>query len=293
MTEAALRVAIAEELAASVIEAATVFAAALAARPGVAAVLFYGSCLQKSTADGLLDFYVLTDARRPFGQGALEAAAGRALPPNVYHETLGTLRAKVAVIDIAAFAARMRAANMDTSIWARFCQRAALPFALDEAAREAVVGAVASAVETGAIWAERLAGGRAARPSAGAAWRTLFAATYGAELRPETEGRADAIVAMDEERFAKLWDLTATARAGAPEVDTGREWARRRRRGKVRNAARLVKAAFTFRGGLDYALWKVERHSGRPVEISPWERRWPWLAAPCVAYRLWRERRLR
>lgn len=272
---------------------AAAFIAALAARPGVAAVLFYGSCLQKSTAEGLLDFYVLTDTRRPFGQGALEAAAGRGLPPNVYHETLGQLRAKVAVIDIAAFAHRMRPETMDTSIWARFCQRAALPFARDEATRVAVVEAVASAVETGAIWAERLAGGAPAKPTAAAAWRALFVATYGAELRPETVGRADAIVALDEERFAKLWDLTAAARACAPEVDTAREWAARRRRGKARNVARLAKAAFTFRGGLDYAVWKVERHSGRPIKISPWERRWPWLAAPFVAYRLWRERRLR
>ena len=83
MTTPTLRAAVAEELATPVIPEATAFAEALAARPGVAAVLFYGSCLQKQTPEGLLDFYVLTDARRPFGQNALEAAANRALPPNV------------------------------------------------------------------------------------------------------------------------------------------------------------------------------------------------------------------
>jgi hypothetical protein len=55
----------------------------------------------------------------------------------------------------------------------------------------------------------------------------------------------------------------------------------------------LAKAAFTYRGGLAYALSKVERHSGRPVDLKPWERRWPWLAAPVVFWRLWREGRLR
>ena len=43
---------------------------------------------------------------------------------------------------------------------------------------------------------------------------------------------------------------------------------------------------------LDIPPW-VERHSGRPVELKPWQRRWPWLAAPVVLWRLWRERRLR
>ena len=63
--------------------------------------------------------------------------------------------------------------------------------------------------------------------------------------------------------------------------------------GKFRNIARLTKAAFTYRGGFAYALSKVERHSGRPVELSPWQRRWPWLGAPVALWRLWREGRLR
>ena len=67
----------------------------------------------------------------------------------------------------------------------------------------------------------------------------------------------------------------------------------RRRAGKALNLARLVKAAFTFRGGLPYIISKIERHGGRPLELRPWERRLPWLAAPLVMLRLLREKRLR
>ena len=66
--------------------------------------------------------------------------------------------------------------------------------------------------------------------------------------------------------------------AGKPPGDprtAARAWRRRQIMGKFRNIARLTKAAFTYRGGFTYALSKVERHSGRPVALSPWQRRWP------------------
>lgn len=288
MASPELLAALEAELEAPVIPEARAFAEMLAARPGVAAILFYGSCLQKETAEGLLDFYVLTDQRQPFGQSRISAAACRMLPPNVYHEKLGDLRAKVAVVDISKFQARMSPRSLDTSFWARFCQPAAIIHAKDDAARAAAVKAVASAVETAAIWASRLSKREGAE-----AWADLFRATYGAELRPESIERADAIVNASRDRFERLWLLTKSAREEAPQVNAEKEWSKRRKRGKARNVARLLKAAFTFGGGLDYALWKVERHTGRPVPIRPWERRWPWLAAPFVALRLWRERRLR
>ena len=40
---------------------------------------------------------------------------------------------------------------------------------------------------------------------------------------------------------------------------------------------RLVKALFTFEGGLDYIAWKLERHSGQVVEIPERVRRRPLL----------------
>ena len=38
---------------------------------------------------------------------------------------------------------------------------------------------------------------------------------------------------------------------------------------------RLVKALFTFEGGLDYIAWKLERHSGEKIDIPDRVRRAP------------------
>jgi hypothetical protein len=67
-------------------------------------------------------------------------------------------------------------------------------------------------------------------------------------------------------------------------------WRARRRLGKLLNAARLVRAAGTFDGAARYAAWKVERHTGVPVEVTPWRERHPLLAAPGVLWRVWRHR---
>ena len=58
--------------------------------------------------------------------------------------------------------------------------------------------------------------------------------------------------------------------------------------GKLFNIARLIKAAFTFEGGLDYILWKIARHSGVTIAVTDWQRRHPLLAAPGLAWRLYR-----
>jgi hypothetical protein len=59
------------------------------------------------------------------------------------------------------------------------------------------------------------------------------------------------------------------------------------------NLARLAKAAFTFSGGVDYIAWKIERHSGHKIEVTPFQRRHPLLAAGPALWRLWRQGVLR
>ena len=65
-------------------------------------------------------------------------------------------------------------------------------------------------------------------------------------------------------------------------------WTMRRLAGKALHVLRLVKAAFTFENGLEYLLWKIQRHSGETVEVKDWQRRHPLLAAPGLALRLYR-----
>lgn len=298
--------------------------AGIASRPGVAAVLFYGNRLRDPASGGLADLYVLTDDDRAWSGAGLAAVGNRLLPPNVYHlradvprsgpderqsSPTGVVRsshdarnrsweddfvhtatqldrpseapvaAKVAVLRMAAFRHRMRRGSRDTTLWARFAQPSALVYARDEAAREATVAAVAEAWQTAAWWADRLADG----PDR---WTALFAATYGAELRPEGTARPRSVTAAAPELYAEIDRLLPPQPVTEAErLAARRAWSARRRIGRVLNAARLVKAAMTFRGGAAYVLDKIQRHAG-PEALRPWERRLPWLAAPGVLLRL-------
>ena len=52
----------------------------------------------------------------------------------------------------------------------------------------------------------------------------------------------------------------------------------RRLSGKGWSVLRLIKAAFTFQGGADYIVWKIERHSGEKIILTDWQRRHPVIA---------------
>ncbi|MBP2301131.1 hypothetical protein [Azospirillum picis] len=278
-------------------------------RGSVAAVLFYGSCLRSADPEGILDVYVLTTSLRGFHRRLWPSLFNALLPPNVsYLEVPGEngrmIRAKVAVMGLGAFARAMRPDGLDTTLWARFCQPAALIHADDRTVRGQVVEALADAMATAAGWAVRLG------PETGTPadyWTTLFRHTYGAELRVESRNRPELIYGWAAGRYDELL-RPALARAGivVEDEDDGclrplvadrsavlRRWRMRRRFGKPLNVLRLVKAAFTFENGVDYLLWKLERHSGRRLQLTGWQRRHPVLAAPGVLFRLYRDGTLR
>ena len=63
------------------------------------------------------------------------------------------------------------------------------------------------------------------------------------------------------------------------------------RLGKPLNLLRLAKATTTFDGAADYAAWKLHRHTGITLEVTPFRSRYPLLAAPGALFELWRKRR--
>src|SRR5690606_41306896 len=77
----------------------------------------------------------------------------------------------------------------------------------------------------------------------------------------------------------------------ADRARTSRWWGRRRTLGEPLNVVRLVRAAATFDGAMRYVAWKVERHTGMPVKVTPLRERFPVLAAPALAVHLWRSKR--
>lgn len=292
----ALAARIAARLDAPVDPAVASFAEALAHAAGARAVLFYGSNLRTGSLDGVLDFYLLLPGTR-------ESAIW---PTISYHEQphgAETLRAKVATMRLATFGRAASGDLADTTIWARFVQPSALIWAKDDAARAEVIAALAAAAGTAA----RLAA--AIGPDSGTAedyWRALFRATYKAEFRVEKSGRENDILSVNAEHFAGLLPLAWEA-AG---ITTGQDdtilspqlapaerrrvlnwWARRRRLGKPLNLVRLVKASTTFEGAARYAAWKIERHTGMPVKLTPFRERYPLLAAPQVLWDLREHRR--
>lgn len=261
----------------------------------VMAVLFYGSCLRDQTAEGVLDFYILVDSYRGYHDSRLGAAANAALPPTVRYRHGEAARAKIAIISAGDFAARMRPDSADTTLWARFCQPAALLHARDPDAGRQVVAAISDAIATGAVWASRLGpdGGTPAQ-----LWTALFQHTYGAELRVEDGGdRSRSIYRQAEAHFDAMLTPAlqhAAERQGqkgwrpASADQYRRAWRRRRVLGKGLNIARLIKAAFTFDQRVEYIEWKVQRHTGQALQLTDFQRRHPLIAAPGVLWKLWR-----
>lgn len=272
------------------------FARTLAQAAGAQAALFYGSNLRTGSLDGVLDFYLL-----------LPGAPDRAIWPRVsYHEREAggqILRAKVATMGLATFARAASGELADTTIWARFVQPSALVFAADDTARAEVIAALAAAAATAARLAAALGPASAAPEEY---WRALFRATYSAEFRVEKRGREDDILSVNAAHFDGLLPLALEAAGIAPgqhgtiltpRLDPAERrrilgwWKRRRRLGKPLNLVRLIKASTTFEGAARYAAWKIERHTGMPVKLTPLRERYPLLAAPQVLWDLRQHRR--
>jgi hypothetical protein len=276
-----LRELVTEELSMPVDPRVTAVAAAIAAKHETAsrAVLFYGSCLREKQLEGLmLDFYlIVSDYRSAYGKSWL-AAANRLIPPNVFYFEHDGLAAKYAVLSEADFHRLNGRETSSVSVWARFAQPSRLVWAADEVARDRAIDAVSRAAPT------LLA---AARPMPNEEpldlWRRAFALTYSAELRAERHGRAQSLVDVDPERYRRF---AGPALAAARVIPASGDWAWRRIEGKAVSVLRLAKASFTFAGGADYIAWKINRHAGTNIELKPWQRRWPLLAAITLLPRL-------
>lgn len=284
-----------EELATSPPESVAKLAAHLAAPTRDAAVLYYGSTLRTGDLSGILDFYRLT--HRPHRHG-LRGVIEQLLWPEVsYHEVVidgQMLRAKVATLPFATFLRAARNGSYDTTIWARFVQPTQLVWADGPASRDAVVAAVSQAVMTAARFAAALGPDQG---PAGAYWTALFRRTYAAEFRVESGGRADQVLLAAAGRYAALlpvaWreagvDFQEVAGEVRPRKHGLPNWTFRSLLGKPLNLARLAKAAFTFEGAARYAAWKIERHTGIAIRVTPFRERHPILAAPGVLWQLGR-----
>lgn len=283
-----LRALVEDELSQPVDPRVAAMAEAIAARHGTAsrAVLFYGSCLREKQLDGLmLDFYLIVSNYRSAYDRAWLAKANALIPPNVFPFQHDGLAAKYAVLSEADFHRLNGPETRSVSVWARFAQPSRLVWATDEPARQSAIGAVSRAAPT-----LLSAAGRKEGEDDLDWWRRAFALTYSAELRAERKGRAGSVIDADIARYRRF--SPAVIGAIDPRVSSG-GWGRRRIEGKALSVLRLAKASATYAGGAEYIAWKINRHAGTAIELKPWQKKHPLLAAISLLPRLLRSGAIR
>lgn len=262
----------------------------------ICATLVYGSCLRSGDIyDGLLDLYLICDSYRAAYRNPWLAGANWLLPPNVFyaeHRHQGrTLRSKVTVISLRDFRRGCSRAWFESYIWGRFAQPTHVLHSRDAAAREAVEACLLQAAHT------LLCNSLPALPDTGLVsdlWQRALALSYATELRTERSGRAAELAQSASDFYADITRLHAPSLGSGFKVydsggglhyskitsalqrlNTRCAWWLRRGQGKLLSILRLVKALFTFEGGLDYIAWKLERHSGEEIVIPERVRRAP------------------
>lgn len=273
----------------------------------VRAIVFYGSCLRTGDDQhSLLDFYVLVDSYWHLGTNRVYAWLNALLPPNVYYLKVSaggrTVQAKYAVVSLADFARCTSPRAFQAYFWARFAQPCALIYATDPAAVQAVTAALASAVTT---FVQRGLPLVAAPCSVRTLWTTQLTWSYRAELRAERAAVAERLYAAAAERYervtraalarlpfpavAEVVDGTMRITAHAPSTHAEALWRIRGAYGKLLSLLRILKSALTQEGSVDYAIWKVERHSGLRVDPTWRQKRHPFLALSEEVWRMYRK----
>jgi hypothetical protein len=278
---------------------------------GVAqAILFYGSCFRTGDdTDGLVDLYVIVESYRAALTSGLQAMANKLLPPNVFYLELPlqdrVVRTKYAILSLRDFQRGTSKQWFHSYLWGRFAQPTGLLYARNEQVEKQVQVALAQAVIT---FITRVIPDVGERFTARDLWHHGLLLSYRAELRSEKPEKLVDLVDAAPEYYEQVTRAAMVSvpikvevftepdgflyRAHIPTPVRSRNhlaWTLRRFQGKVLSILRLFKAVFTFKGGVDYIQWKIERHSGVTVEWTPRLKRHPLLAACILSWRLYRK----
>lgn len=275
------------------------------------AVLLYGSCLRsRNPSDGVVDLYaVVDDYRNAYPRHGLRYLNAW-LPPNVFYMEITrdgvTLRAKYSVISMEDFEKGV-CGWFHSYIWARFAQPVRVLYARDESCRGRMHYLLAAAVTR--FLREGVATLGQCLVDAEAIWTRSLTFAYAAELRPEKDTRARQLTHLNLGDFLRLTKCVIPAMSGMLEVQPQgyyrcqvadaerhralRRWRLRRWQGRVLSVLRLAKAVFTFNNCVDYAIWKIHRHTGVAIPATPALQRHPLLQGSWVLWQLLRRGVLR
>ncbi|GJL66996.1 MAG: hypothetical protein NPIRA05_19670 [Nitrospirales bacterium] len=276
----------------------------------IQAVLFYGSCLRSdSDIEGIVDLYLIVDTYRAMYDTTFLAVANTLLPPNVFYIEIPfqdrTVRAKYAILSLQDFQRSTSMQWFHSYFWARFAQPTKVLYTATPQVEHKIYTALAQAVMT---FLTRTLPQTPQSFDALTIWETGLSLTYRAELRTEKPGRIKQIVEANRDYYQQTADAALPHLSPPVIVDRSVHpacfqapcssvirqlnsvtWLLRRGQGKVLSILRLIKGLFTFQGGVDYILWKIERHSGVSIELTPQQRKHPLLASPVVFWKLYRK----
>jgi hypothetical protein len=275
----------------------------------VLAVLFYGSCLRTGTdRGGLVDLYVIVDSYPAAFPNSILAILNKLLPPNVFYLEVPfenrKVRAKYAVLSMEDFAGGTSKRWFHSYIWGRFAQ----PVGLLYARNDQIAGQIQAALTQAVLTFITRALPQVPSPfTPRELWHRGLALSYRAELRAERPQKLIGLFEAAPEYYARITRAALPALPLSVEINEsdagcyytvhiskrsrriGRlDWIIRSWQGKILSILRLIKGTLTFRGGLDYILWKIERHSGVRVEAPARLKRYPFLAACVILWRLYR-----
>ena len=274
----------------------------------VRAVLFYGSCLRSGDIDdGLVDLYLLVDDYRAAFKNRSLAFSNHLLPPNVFYLEVPfqgrILRMKYAVLTLADFR-NGTDRWFHSYLWGRFSQKCGLIYSHSEEVTAEVMESLACAVMT---FISHSLPQMESTFSARDLWERGLSLSYRSELRSEKSDRAARLFDSDPTYYQELTHAAfvnscftvttqtdVTPRCYQVHIPAkgrrlnGFAWHIRAIQGKVLSILRLAKGLLTFKGGVDYILWKIERHSGARVEVGPTLKRIPPVAILVISWRLFR-----
>lgn len=273
------------------------------------AILFYGSCLRTGDElEGLVDLYLLVDNYRTAYKSRWQALFNSLLPPNVYYLEIEfegrVVRTKYAVLSLSDFQKGTSTRWFHSYLWGRFCQPTALLYARNDEVARLVQKGFAQSVLT---FIRRVLPRIEPEFDARRLWRLGFELSYRAELRAERPQKRARLfdaateyyekitrIAMDGAAYpVEILDSSGSVRyrhniSGCVRFLSRIKWGLRSLQGKVLSVLRLLKAITTFEGGVDYILWKIQRHTGVSVDVDPRLKRHPLLAIWVLSWQLYR-----
>ena len=290
-----------------------ILAAELTAKFGQAidAIILYGSCLRSNEFENkVIDLYIIVDN---YGSAYRErhlAFLNSFLPPNVFYLEVkdrdNIIRAKYSVISMEDFEKGVLT-WFHSYIWARFAQPVRILFTRDEGVKRHLHQLLSCSVLKFLRVSIPLLG--QCITDAERIWINALTYAYSAELRPERENRAKQLTYLNMGDYNRLTSYAAPALIDliTPEPrgyykclsDAGsrrqaqRNWRLRHWQGRILSILRLVKATFTFRDCIDYAAWKIQRHTGVSITVTPEMQRHPVLKGSALLWQLMRRGILR